>query len=117
MRGVRLPAIRPDGFCTCGPTYPRTWFLEPVGGPRMRKSRTITGNRPLTVGAAVAVAAAAVLASPALPAFAGATLTLSPSQVNSAGGTVVYITGGTTLADDLGVRFVPTGTTCPTNYG
>ncbi|MGX6607162.1 hypothetical protein ACWKSP_34315 [Micromonosporaceae bacterium Da 78-11] len=83
----------------------------------MRKSRTTTGFRPLRAGIAVAATAAAVVAGTAMPAFAGATLTLSPSQVNSAGGTVLYITGGTALVNDLGVRFVPSATTCPTLYG
>jgi hypothetical protein len=83
----------------------------------MRKSQRRTGHRSLQVGAAVAVAAAAVLAAPALPAWA-ATFSLSTSQVAVAGGTVLRLHGsGLALADTQAIRFVPTSVvSCPTNY-
>ncbi|GLY06028.1 hypothetical protein Acsp01_64070 [Actinoplanes sp. NBRC 101535] len=64
----------------------------------------------------MAVVSAAALAG-ASPAFAGATLALSTSQVAVAGGTIVYISGGTGLASTQGIRFIPsTVVSCPANY-
>ncbi|GGM97740.1 hypothetical protein FHR83_000247 [Actinoplanes campanulatus] len=82
----------------------------------MRKSTARRpGHRPLKAGGAAAAAAVLVLAGTATP--ASAAITLSTSQVAIAGGTVLYLTGGTALADTMAVRFVPqTETNCPAAY-
>lgn len=83
----------------------------------MRKSRTKTGSRTWVAGAVAALATATALATaPALPALAGATMTLSTSQVAISGGTVLYVTGGTALTSSLGVRFALSSNSCPANY-
>jgi len=80
----------------------------------MRKSQARTGHRPLRVVAAAAFATALVLAGTAVPALAA--VTLSTSQVAIGGGTVLYITGGTALADTQGIRFVASTANCPATY-
>jgi len=80
----------------------------------MRKSQARTGHRPLKVVAAAAFATAAVLASTAVPAYA-ATFTLSTSQVAVAGGTVLYLSGGTFLNTNY-IRFALSSNSCPTLY-
>ncbi|GAA0422917.1 hypothetical protein Aca07nite_24010 [Actinoplanes capillaceus] len=82
----------------------------------MRKSTARRpGHRPLKAGGAAAAAAVLVLAGTATP--ASAAITLSTTQVAIAGGTVLYLTGGTALADTMAVRFVPsTETNCPAAY-
>ncbi|MBW6439376.1 hypothetical protein KZ829_37195 [Actinoplanes hulinensis] len=83
----------------------------------MRKSTARRpGHRPLKAGGAAAAAAVLVLAGTATP--ASAAITLNTTQVAIAGGTVLYLTGGTALADTMAVRFVPsTETNCPATYG
>jgi len=82
----------------------------------MRKSQARTGHRPLKAVAAAAFATAAVLAGTAVPAQAAAALVLSTSQVAIAGGTVLYITGGSALSTGLGIRFALSSGACPTTY-
>lgn len=82
----------------------------------MRKSQARTGHRPLKALAAAAFATSVVLAGTAGPAQAGATLTLSQTQVAITGGTVLYISGGTGLASTQGIRFTPSSGSCPATY-
>lgn len=82
----------------------------------MPKFQQRTGRRLVTLGATTAVAASAVLAATALPAYAAA-FTVSQTQVAVAGGTVLRINGsGLTLTDSMAVRFAPSAGSCPAQY-